>query len=216
MGKEVTIEITGVNESRDTWFNDCFGVKFQATSHRGGRLFYLTYDSLKKVRELTGFNYLSCTVYVKYATPEGEEEKEDDLNTFPLVPRHIKFLTEVRVFKVDKDIKAHNRKGDVLKTILSKGDVYVEKHDKPNVIVKIENNRIVEEINIKDINKSSLLLPAMSCEETIDAKESGYFLVTKKQLEKKYRARMKKLEQIETEISHIEHLLDIDHPESHD
>lgn len=209
MEKEVTIEILEPNKERETWYNNFVGSKFNAIATNS--LFILTKSSLKKISDNRGVPIISACVSKNNAAIEGEMIKKNKIDTFPLVQRHIKFLTEVRKFVVNKDItRTIDRDGNTI-TIHKEGDVFEEKYDKPNVIVKMEDGKIIREIKLKELNNNTILLSSFECNETIPAKESLYFTQRKNAVQKEYVRKRKKIEKLQDEIVNIEYMLDIIH-----
>jgi hypothetical protein len=200
-----TIEITAVNQQRDTWYNPLIGEKLEAIEHKN--VFQLTDAGLLKASELTGKELCYGIIPKQFAAIEGEVIAVNNIERFPLVQRHIKFLVEVRRFVVKEDVHKYNRHGEIVSTILRKGEVWEEMYDKPNHLIKVDN--LVDIKKIQDINKSTLLLPAFECTETIPAKESAYFNERREDVRKQYIRKMKNLEKLKGEINNLEFLLDI-------
>lgn len=203
--KLVKIEVLQKNQKVEgAWYNDFIGEKFLAKDM--GNVYLINSDSLKKVLD----RYVLCAMIPKeYAEIEGQEIRDKNIETFPLVPRHIKNIIEVRKFTVTKDITRTVGRNGETETIKAEGDVYEEMYDKPNVIVKMEDGKIAGVIKLKELNNNTILLTSFKCDETISAKESLYFTQRKKEIEKQYARKRKKVEQLNDEIGNLEYMLDI-------
>jgi hypothetical protein len=204
---KLTIEITSINQFRESWYNQCLGGKFEVTEKR--TFYELTEKGLEKLNQIQP-EICYAIVPKQFASLEGQVIVSNNIQTFPLVQKHIKFITEVRRFVVTEDVNIYNRQGEVTSSIVTKGQVFEERYDKPNQIIQVdEEGRTLMHFELKELNKSTLLLPAFECNETIPAKESRYFTLRKKAIESEYVKKMRSIELMQSEIANLEFLLDV-------
>lgn len=135
-------------------------------------------------------------------------------------PTYPKILTRIRRFVV---VKEHERRFGMICLV---GDIFEERFDNPNKFVNvsilerddIKKIHYAHEIGLHEINWDNKNIPLNPSkkdaleliEEELDVKESYIFLLTKgKKAASLYKSRMKKLSQINEDLTNLRYLLDI-------